>query len=416
MPIHGVRLAGQVCADGGGQRRGRLQEPSAPPSPKARIRRRFMCDRSPTIDNMKRGAYVVRALDWRHLLHLLPRGFLVDLKTHGRDLLHTIDTIRGLSDPVRRRLGKVGLGTIEELLAASPTAAKSLLRLVKDLSWNTFVTSVRPQARLLLLDDVTSELAEALVRLGVNRYSDLVAFQASTLHSQLRSVLPTPPDPAVLAKVQLDAARAALTGLLLFHVTSERRSKALDTARITVRDPGFFAGSAGTIRRADKSGWIVSARVRSGRRHLFHIEGAEHVRQTIGVRVPGGSVRLMQITLRRGVQSPDADEFQGQPLGLLSPKCFVATEPALLADLPRGTLYRLMNAGTDGAAEATSLRRRRFGNEIRSYRVQIPTADLPTNVNVGDVVSQAENGGWRLASPAEIQQERNRRVHTTKAE
>jgi predicted flap endonuclease-1-like 5' DNA nuclease len=309
--------------------------------------------------------------------------------------MKSLEAINGIGPAIAREMAKFGVASIEELVAMRPDFAAQLARNVEGLSLRQLVGDYRPQARLLMVTGVTTDMAAALVDGGYLTYRRVVFADPA----ELLQALPRKPKgletPADVMTLQLACARAQYFDRVIVRVSDAQTGKPITNARLTMRDAGQSARSTADVEASDAQGWIISPACARGRAHRVLVDAPGYRRTSFSVEPKGGTIHKLHLGLSKGQVRADADEFVGQSLGVIPAGAFVSVEVMAAGAVPAGSIWRLQSKNQTGQATLECLMRRRFGPEIRVYTTKLALTELQAPTTIGKAYEAVAGAKWR---------------------
>jgi hypothetical protein len=326
-------------------------------------------------------------------------------KRHPKPIWTTpISDLDGLSAAAARGLAVHDIRYIEQLLALRPATAEALGDMVKGLTRAGVTERLVPQARFRLQGPLGARCASALVASGYRNYAEVVETPSATLHGKLAdNMRRDAPDEREVEQLQLESARAMMTGLVFIRALDAATGKPLKRSVLAFASPSSAGYTQAVVRRGNKFGRIAPIRIIRGtvRNGLFSSPGyrAAPVALTVGPT----EVRFVDILLHKktGKKRYSVDEFKGERFGLMSPGLvFRAVKIRKLSDLPAIPPFQVGQKSAGGQTMLVSFWRRNRAGLVEVPHLNVPTAELPRSIKPGDIVLR-KGRGWRKATVAE---------------
>ncbi|HEV8254968.1 MAG TPA: DUF4332 domain-containing protein [Vicinamibacteria bacterium] len=294
--------------------------------------------------------------------------------------------IEGIGRQRKQALHAGGIKVIADLLSSRPERIRQALGEVSPEQVGRWLSA----ARLLQVEDIGPDVAEALAEGGIASIQELADAGLQTLEEAVRrakdrGALRDEPSLYQLAAMQREAGRLRDTGMFTGRVLD--LDSAAPLAGVAVR-AGRRAGTT------DAEGTFDLLGLPEGTVHLSIVRvGRPPLSTSVGIR--GGQL-ARPTTFRLKGPSPDAPsprvmrEIDGAliSLGRASQARIVMRR---LDELPGDTYVMVSRLPESGPARLLHLYRTKVGPEVQSDAVEIPTGQLPPGTAAGQIL-HLQNG------------------------
>jgi len=281
--------------------------------------------------------------------------------------------------PVRAQvLAEAGIHTLADLIQRSPANVHGLMKNVS----REMVDGWLSAAWLLTVDGVTPNIAEALVRDGVDSVEELGNFGLRTLELAVKrgekaNIISDVPSIYNLSAIQREAIRQAGTAPVMGRVLVNETEEPVVGAWV------YFGGRSD---KTDADGRFVLSGVPEGE-HRLNIYADERLLYSHRHAVRGGELRppiTFKITL------PDYEpvvlrEIDGVMVAS-TPSTTVQYRTIATEELPSPTYLYVRSRSRTGRTHLLHLYRTRVEQSIFVEQLYLPASDLPHNTDIGQVL------------------------------
>lgn len=310
------------------------------------------------------------------------------MSTWGRLALKSVDDLNGIGPKMTAELGKLGLGTVEEIASLRPDRADAIADIVPGLSRNDIRKAVA-EAQFHLIGPEGRSIAAQLVESGITTLFDLIALPTQ----QVVTIGQAGWDLARAATFQLEAARESLQFITLLHLV-DGQGVPIPSPKVEVIDSGLANRRPVTVREGDADGWIVVPPLRRDRRHMVSVIAASH-RRTVLIDRPVGPVTIMRLR----IVDPPKRRPTVPVIPLVLGKSAFLFDEIDFADAEEGEVFRVGPTGSS-QVRLLGLTRQILPVGVVTRLVRAPKALLASGTIEGSYLT-IENGALRLATTAE---------------
>lgn len=288
----------------------------------------------------------------------------------------------------------VGLGSVEEVVAAGLSGIPRILRAVPELDEEQVRSEVLPAAWFALLR-IPVASSEALIRAGIRDYDSLAAATPAALRKAVAH-LPDPPSghECLAWRDAASAARTRFQVLLRFHDGAD----VVPDARIAVRVPAAGGDAVATNVLADRRGWVLSPPLDREVAHTVGVESRGRYHHLVAIAATTNPIQAQELDVTGRWSPPVADDVDQDPGWVGPTTARTLWRVPALGDLAAGELVVLTRGdGTSSSGVATVVHRRASGLLIDSV-ADVADTVVPGGAQDGDVLTVA---GHRLAPATE---------------
>jgi hypothetical protein len=323
--------------------------------------------------------------------------------------MRSLELIDGIGTELANKLREHGVASVEELVAIRPVYAKMLASSINGISWKGLSHRFRPQAKFLIMENVTPEIAKALVEQGIRSYRDLVNTYADQLLGRLSEPVAGLSTEIEILRLQVASAKAASEDNVIIKALDLTTGKPIANATVFTRDGSHLASTATDAVKSDANGDIFIRGCAQGRSHTFMLTAPGYKRSVKTLLAKGGVVHKVILGMSKGNDAACADEFKGESIGVIPAGVFTTNELVAKDEIPGVSLWLIHAIAKSGVVTLFSLARRRFDMEIRTYSLKIDKSDLPATAVEGETYIYSATDGWRRASDSELLQYKSNR-------
>ena len=293
-------------------------------------------------------------------------------------LFDSPELLEGIGPAHAKALAGGGIATIGDLLRRDDVAVERLVR--------TSLEQVRgwqAAGRLLRVDGVDPDIAEALAAGGIASATDLARTPRSSVEAALAAAvaarrLPAVPDAAALDALLQDAARKSGTGMV-FGALHDTEGTPLEGTEVVLDDRSTKADAAGRFTHAAAPAGLSPLRV--------VLEGRPDYLTRVAVTSERVAPRLdIHLSPGADVTEPAVVDERDGKIVTLSSRGRVRVVTRDLSDVPDDTFLLLHDFGRGGKARLLHLYRRRVGWDVEVDRIWVEPEQLPEGAAIDDVL------------------------------
>jgi len=308
---------------------------------------------------------------------------------------HNLTIINGLGPVLANKLEALNISTTGDLLSLSASMIDSIATSVSGVSARAMRESFIPQARFCELTNALPEGPDALVDQGFLSYEDLLGARTGSVVNAFKNAGRDDFDEVAALKLQLEAARAAIS---FKAVVSVLGADADSDLVMGVAGAGFATGTHASYYYPDERGQILSPPLLRGKTHILVIryQGQYH-----SVPVSARGTDWSRLTLNFPSTQSRAPERPGVPRFAAGNETIFREDYAKVSDVPNGTMFSVVSNDNSGKVRLVG-RRSRLSGYARVIQTLVVASDrMPKNVQQGDVVV-IDSGLLRAASTEEM--------------
>jgi hypothetical protein len=292
-------------------------------------------------------------------------------------LLQCPTLVEGIGPATKSKLNTAGVETIADLLGWQPEELGRRLSVSVPAAAKWLAA-----ARLLLVEGVDKDCAEAFVEAGITSVQKLSEAGLQTLERAVKKAeeagrMAAAPSLYRLAAMQRQAWQVRTSGMLVGRLT--------DTAGTA--QAGVAVTVARRSTRTDEAGRFCLRLLPAGAQVLTLRFG--HRLSTVPVAIKAGRLTssiILQVDPHPADAAPKSRNEADGDLVWLQRQCFPSLVSCGLDDLPDSTHLQVREIGDD-SVRLLHLYRQRIGDEVISQRVTVPREQLPQGATVGTVLS-----------------------------
>jgi Domain of unknown function (DUF4332) len=301
-----------------------------------------------------------------------------------------VSVVEGIGDFYSDQLDAVGIHTLQDLLSIDP---ETVHQNNEDLPL-TLLEKSKAMAWLMLVDNVTPDIAECLVDAEINSVNELADKSLRTLCAALtegeaKNKINNPPDYFKLSNIQKDAEKISSTGIIIGRCNTKQDRKLLtDGGSILVTQNAKYIDRI-TLRN---DGSFLISGLKTGQYTLtMEIEG--YFPHSFEFYVKSGCVSgAYTLSLCESIKQksrPTLKEIDGAQIQITA-RTKVKQRKIELNDLPDKTYLTIQNFYKNGDAKLVHHFRTRQGNTVYIDYVRLPEDQLPKDSQVSTLLHYKE--------------------------
>ncbi|MFC1884289.1 DUF4332 domain-containing protein [Thermodesulfobacteriota bacterium] len=292
---------------------------------------------------------------------------------------HPIETIEGIGKERSAQLRKAGITATEDLLILPEAQQLSIMNKIPEFPVAQHYTFIAC-AQFLLIDSLTGQNAEALVRAGRPSLYNLSLPDPDTIVDELEEakknkLIPEGIDLITAVRWQKQALEIQYTGAVMGIVKSEDGPI-----------EGAVIYCAGRKAETDTEGKFYLPVIPFGKSEIIiRAEGRSRFRTFIHVRPENPKVKLNVKLTSEIPKVKETDEADGRPVRRITADdriVFIDTDLDQIAD---GTPFIFQRFKKNGTGKLSSAYRTRKGNEILISRIEVPKGTLDETAQKGQI-------------------------------